>query len=58
MCEKCGNKIGFAFGTCCECGWNHLDKTYHIIKVNVSDLPDDIKYLLIQKHNKSVQRYK
>lgn len=59
MCEKCGNRIGFAFGTCCNCGWNYLDKTYHSIKVSVDDLaslPIELKWYLIDKHNERIER--
>lgn len=56
-CEKCGNRLGFAFGTCVQCGYNYLDKQYHHIKVYVDDLPEDIKWRLIDKHDESVTKY-
>jgi len=37
-CPKCGNKIGFSFGTCCECGYNHISNKYDWIKVWIADL--------------------
>jgi hypothetical protein len=57
-CEKCGNRIGFVFGTCCNCGWNYLDKTWHYIKVNVNDLPMDLRYYLIDKHESKYEKSK
>jgi anaerobic ribonucleoside-triphosphate reductase len=52
MCEKCGNTMGFALGTCVECGWNDLDKSFHFIKVQVAYLEGypDLKRLLVEKH--------
>jgi len=49
-CPKCKNTIGFVFGTCGRCGWNHLSHQWENIKVRVDDLPEDIQYYLIQKH--------
>lgn len=49
-CPKCGNTMGFAFGTCIECGWNHLYNQWEVIKVRVDDLSEDDQYYLIQKH--------
>jgi len=37
-CPKCKNEKGFVFGTCIDCGWNHLDDTFHWIKVNIDAL--------------------
>ena len=42
-CPHCGNKTGFAFGTCCQCGFNYLDQmtdeqrreVYRILRVRV-----------------------
>lgn len=49
-CDKCGNTMGFAFCTCVRCGWNEIDKSFHYIKVNVNDLPTNVKEYLINKH--------
>jgi len=32
-CEKCGNTMGFVFGTCTTCGWNSISKEYSWAKV-------------------------
>jgi hypothetical protein len=58
VCEKCGNRLWFTFGTCVECGYNYLDKSYHHIKVYVDDLPKDIKWRLIDKHDESVTKFR
>ena len=41
-CPICKNKMGFAVGTCIECGYNHLDHSYHTIEVNA----DILKHLV------------
>lgn len=61
-CPKCGNKLGFAFGTCCQCGFNHISKQYDWIKVwrsdlNKTDISPEDEFELIIKHNKSVTKY-
>ena len=56
-CPKCGNKIGFAFGTCSDCGFNHYDYEYRYIKVDVdmlNSIPENIKNYLIKQHDKSI----
>lgn len=59
-CPICKNKIGFAFGTCVECGYNHLDFTFHKIEVNTEVLkallPEDIFWQLIEEHEKMKRR--
>lgn len=53
VCKICGNTKGFGFGTCCNCGYNYLDNTFHFIQVRVDDLlylPLEIKENLINKH--------
>ncbi len=48
-CPHCGNKLGFAFGTCIDCGYNHISNVFKFITVHVDDLADD-QYYLIQRH--------
>ena len=62
-CPVCKNKIGFAFGTCCECGYNYLEGKYKNITVCVSDLEiilgrysQDL-YDLIEKHDSLKRRH-
>jgi hypothetical protein len=51
MCPHCKNNSGFAFGTCCECGFNHLDNEFMFVEVRVSDLiGSDLKDYLIYLH--------
>lgn len=47
-CPHCGNKQGFVFGTCIDCGWNYMSNSFTHIKVYVDDLPPDrlTEYLL------------
>lgn len=33
-CPICKNKIGFAYETCVECGYNYIDHTFHRIEVD------------------------
>jgi len=49
-CVKCKNTMGFVFGKCTKCGWNYLSNKWDTIKVNVNDLPRNIRYDLIEKH--------
>ena len=49
-CPHCGNTLGFAFGTCCECGYNSLDKEFKHIKVYQGELPDYTYRALAQDH--------
>ncbi len=53
-CPICKNTMGFAFGTCVECGYNYLDKTFHKIEVNTgvleSLLPKDVFSALVEEH--------
>ena len=46
VCLKCKNEMGFAFGTCVDCGWNYLDHSYHFIKIHVSDIPNGHEHLI------------
>ena len=53
-CPKCKNKVGFAFGTCIQCGYNHLDGEYTRIEVDMEVLeryiPPYILSRLIERH--------
>lgn len=56
-CPICKNKIGFAFGTCIECGYNHIKGEFSFINVYVSELekylPPEVCLSLIESHEKS-----
>ena len=59
-CPICKNTMGFAFGTCCRCGCNHIDHTYHTIEVNTEILeqivsPEMFEYL-VAEHERSKKR--
>lgn len=56
ICPACGNTQGFAFGTCIECGYNHLTNEYSHIKVYVSDLPKGVRGWLIGEHHRRVNK--
>lgn len=52
-CLICKSKIGFAYGTCTNCGYNQLDHTYHTIEVNTEILeqivsPETFEYLVME----------
>jgi len=55
-CPKCGNTMGFAFGTCVDCGWNHLSNQFKFIQIWTDDLPEEIQDYLIQKHANKYER--
>jgi hypothetical protein len=55
-CPICGNRQGFAFGTCGECGWNHLDNTFHFIEVSTADLRPEDREWLTAKHRRLVEK--
>jgi len=55
-CPKCGNTIGFCFGTCVNCGWNHLDNEWTSIQVNPNYLPYEIRQQLINIHAEKYSR--
>ena len=53
ICPICKNTMGFAFGTCIECGYNHDDHTYHFIAVSTEILeqivsPNMFDYLVAE----------
>ena len=58
-CSICKNKCGFIFGTCCKCGYNYLDNTYHFIEVNTETLEQivspDVFYYLVEQHERLKQ---
>lgn len=50
-CPVCKNNRGFVCGTCSNCGYNHLDHTYHTIEVSTDILsrfvsPEVFNYLI------------
>lgn len=53
-CPVCNNRMGFVFGTCVQCGFNHIEAEFNHIKVYVDDLPTHIRDRLIRKH---VEKY-
>lgn len=54
-CENCGNQFGFAFGTCCQCGWNDITKEYKFIQINPEHIADlNLRYRLIDRHDSFV----
>jgi hypothetical protein len=59
-CPACKNKVGFVFGTCIHCGYNHYDNSYRWIEVDMEVLeryiPPYVLQSLIQRH-KQRQHY-
>lgn len=55
-CPHCQNKMGFAFGTCIECGFNYITKQFNKIEVWVEDLPPNIRDYLINWHADRTRR--
>ena len=61
-CDKCGNRLGFALGTCVQCGYNYHTHEYDVIKVYTKELQRkgmdilDI-YDLIDEHDKSTTKF-
>lgn len=53
-CPKCGNKIGFSFGMCIDCGYNYNTNKYDRIKVSTNILktylPTEIYEYLLKQH--------
>ena len=52
-CPICDNMIGFAFGTCIDCGYNYIDHKYHFIEVDTETLervvsPEVFEYLVAE----------
>lgn len=50
ICPNCKNDWGFVFGRCIQCGFNHDTNKFEVIKVDVEDLPEHIRYYLVMKH--------
>lgn len=62
-CAICKNKYGFTFGTCCKCGYNYIDNTYHFLEVDAKILellvsPDSFDYLVKQHERLKKDLYK
>lgn len=58
-CPVCSNTIGFAFGTCVECGYNYLSEEFSFIEVRRGQIPNNLFEDLSFTHCKSVKnRYK
>lgn len=57
ICDRCGNKSGFAFGICVQCGFDNHSKEFKIIKVHVDDLPAEIRSRLIAMHERRVRQF-
>lgn len=55
VCPHCQNTMGFVFGTCCNCGWNSIDHTFHFVQVSLEDVPSLDPYLLA-KHAARTKR--
>ena len=57
-CPICNNMNGFSFGTCVQCGYNHIDHEYRFIKINTEILkalvPADVYDLLVAEYEKTV----
>lgn len=51
-CPVCDNRIGFAFGTCVDCGFNYIEADFRYIKVDVRYLPLELREALIREHAK------
>lgn len=61
-CPICLNRIGFACGTCIECGFNHLDNTFHRIEVDTEVLKHlvtpEVFAKLVYEHEENKTRTK
>jgi hypothetical protein len=61
-CPVCKNKIGFAFGTCIQCGYDHIEEKFSRIEVDMEILerlldPYTVEYLVRSHENKYKDRY-
>jgi hypothetical protein len=36
-CPHCQNKFGFVFGTCIECGFNHITNEFKWVRVYIGE---------------------
>lgn len=59
-CPKCGNRSGFAFGMCIECGYNLNTHSYDKIWIDTSILkeylPVGVCNVLIANHERRTGR--
>ena len=59
-CPICKNTMGFACGTCVECGYNYHDNTFHVIRVDTkflkSVVPPEIFDYLVAEHERCKKR--
>lgn len=58
-CPICKNKVGFAFGTCIQCGYNHIEEKFSRIEVDMETLEILLDpYMLELLVNKHARKYK
>jgi hypothetical protein len=58
-CPVCKNKIGFAFGTCIQCGYDHIEEKFSRIEVDMETLEALLDpYTLDLLVNKHRRKYK
>ena len=58
-CPVCKNKIGFAFGTCIQCGYDHIEEKFSRIEVDMETLEALLDpYMLDLLVNKHKRKYK
>ena len=61
-CLVCGNKVGFALGTCIRCGFNEISGDYKFIEVNTdilkAYLPSDVYIALVNAHEENFKEKK
>lgn len=55
-CPKCKNTIGFYFGTCTTCGWNHISNEWAVIKVDPKRIPPQFRQQLIDYYASQYER--
>ena len=58
-CPVCKSRMGFVSGTCIHCGYNHYDKEFKWIEVDMEILeeyiPSSVLQSLIQRHERRYQ---
>lgn len=58
-CPVCKNKIGFAFGTCIQCGYDYIEEKFSRIEVDMETLEALLDpYTLDLLVNKHERKYK
>lgn len=61
-CPICGNKHGFAFGTCVRCNYNQISNKFKRVIVDVDllkeFLPPHILYKVLEEHENSYMKWK